>query len=118
MDDAGVAAAANDTYANPPDIDALELEVGHPGLGDEGYIQRRRDLFAVCRARRMASQPPPRIDYSDEEQRIWREVTPTLDPTRFTIRTIARRTARPDPWATFFRRRQDLRPALVALARL
>jgi phenylalanine-4-hydroxylase len=79
MDDAGAAAAGNEAYANPPDIDALELELGHPGLGDEGYIQRRRDLFAVCRAHRMSKQPPPLIDYTDEEQRIWREVTPTLD---------------------------------------
>jgi phenylalanine-4-hydroxylase len=79
MDEAGSAASDNDTYANPPDIDVLELEPGHPGLGDEGYIQRRRELFAVCRAHRLSNQPPPLIDYTAEEQRIWREVTPTLD---------------------------------------
>jgi phenylalanine-4-hydroxylase len=79
MDDTGVAAAANDVYANPPDIDVLELEPGHPGLGDEAYIERRRDLFAVCRAHRLSNQPPPLIQYTDEEQRIWREVSPTLD---------------------------------------
>jgi phenylalanine-4-hydroxylase len=79
MDEAGSAASDNDTYANPPDIDVLELEPGHPGLGDEGYIQRRRELFAVCRAHRLSNQPPPLIDYTAEEQRIWRDVTPTLD---------------------------------------
>jgi phenylalanine-4-hydroxylase len=79
MDETGVAAAANDVYANPPDADVLELEAGHPGLGDEGYIARRHDLFRLCRAARLASQPPPLIDYTGEEQRIWREVTPTLD---------------------------------------
>jgi phenylalanine-4-hydroxylase len=73
------AAAANDVYANPPDIDELELEPGHPGLGDEGYVARRRELFALCRAHRLSNQPPPLIDYTDEEQRIWREVTPKLD---------------------------------------
>ena len=26
----------NDIYAHPPDITALELEPGHPGLGDPG----------------------------------------------------------------------------------
>jgi phenylalanine-4-hydroxylase len=79
MDDTGAAAAANDVYANPPDIDVLELEPGHPGLGDEAYIKRRRDLFAVCRAHRLSNQPPPLIHYTDEEQRIWREVSPALD---------------------------------------
>ena len=48
MDEPGVAATANDVYANPPDVDVLELEPGHPGLGDEGYVARRnrpvRDL--------------------------------------------------------------------------
>jgi phenylalanine-4-hydroxylase len=79
MDDPGVAATANDVYANPPDIDVLELEPGHPGLGDEGYVARRRDLFASCRAARLADEPPPLVAYTAEEQRIWREVTPRLD---------------------------------------
>jgi phenylalanine-4-hydroxylase len=79
MDEAGVGAAANDVYANPPDVDVLDLEPGHPGLGDEGYVARRNDLFGVCRAARLANEPPPLIDYTPEEQRIWREVTPKLD---------------------------------------
>jgi phenylalanine-4-hydroxylase len=69
----------NDVYANPPDATELELEQGHPGLGDEGYVTRRRELFAVCRAARLAGEPPPILDYTAEEERIWREVTPTLD---------------------------------------
>ena len=68
-----------DVYRNPPDVDRLELEPGHPGLGDEGYIRRRHELFARCRAARLDRQPPPLIDYSDEEERIWRQVTPKLD---------------------------------------
>jgi bifunctional non-homologous end joining protein LigD len=48
----------------------------------------------------------------------WSEVRPSLDPTRFTIRTIAARIARPDPWRDFFRRRQPLAPALAAVARM
>jgi phenylalanine-4-hydroxylase len=79
MDEPAVIAANTDIYANPPDIDYLELEAGHPGLGDDGYIQRRRDLFALCRAARLNHEPPPLIEYTDEEQRIWREVTPKLD---------------------------------------
>jgi phenylalanine-4-hydroxylase len=42
-------------------------------------VSRRHELFAVCRAARLTGQPPPLIDYTAEEQRIWREVTPKLD---------------------------------------
>ena len=72
-------AAATDIYANPPDVDQLELEPGHPGLGDEAYLSRRRELFALCREHRLARLGPPIIAYTDEEQRIWREVSPKLD---------------------------------------
>lgn len=70
---------ANDIYANPPDPDALELEDGHPGLGDAAYMARRHELFALCRRHRLERLGPPLIDYLEEEQRIWREVTPKLD---------------------------------------
>lgn len=73
------AETGNDIYANPPDVDHLELEEGHPGLGDEAYIRRRQELFALCREHRLARKGPPIIQYTDEEQRIWREVSPKLD---------------------------------------
>src|SRR5262249_48905299 len=60
-------------------VTELELEPGHPGLGDEGYIQRRKELFALCRKHRLEGLGPPLIDYTPEETRIWREVTPRLD---------------------------------------
>ena len=63
----------------PPDATELELEPGHPGLGDPGYINRRKDLFALCRKHRLEKLGPPIIDYSAEETRIWREVSPKLD---------------------------------------
>src|SRR5947199_7651617 len=63
----------------PPDVTELELEPGHPGLGDEAYIQRRKDLFALCRKHRLERLGPPLIDYTPEETRIWREVSPKLD---------------------------------------
>jgi phenylalanine-4-hydroxylase len=68
-----------DVYRNPPDVDHLELEPGHPGLGDDGYIRRRHELFALCRGARLSRQPPPLIDYNDEEERVWHQVTPKLD---------------------------------------
>src|SRR5438309_2423447 len=63
----------------PPDTTELELEPSHPGLGDEGYIQRRKDLFALCRKHRLERLGPPLVEYTPEETRIWREVSPKLD---------------------------------------
>jgi phenylalanine-4-hydroxylase len=63
----------------PPDVTELELEPGHPGLGDEAYVRRRRDLFALCRRHRLENFGPPIIQYTPEETRIWREVSPKLD---------------------------------------
>src|SRR5688572_32365162 len=66
------------TIIEPTDPDTLELEPGHPGLGDSAYVERRKDLFARCRHHRLAQLGPPRIEYSAEETRIWQEVTPKL----------------------------------------
>src|SRR5947209_12623392 len=63
----------------PPDVTELELEPGHPGLGDEAYIRRRKELFALCRRHRLERLGPPLIQYTAEETRIWREVSPKLD---------------------------------------
>jgi phenylalanine-4-hydroxylase len=63
----------------PPDVTELELEPGHPGLGDEEYIRRRKELFALCRRHRLENLGPPLISYTAEETRIWREVSPKLD---------------------------------------
>ncbi|HYV34157.1 MAG TPA: hypothetical protein VE988_00550 [Gemmataceae bacterium] len=63
----------------PPDTTELELEPGHPGLGDEAYIERRKRLFAICRKHRLEGLGPPLIDYTPEETRIWQQVSPKLD---------------------------------------
>jgi len=57
----------------------LELEPVHPGIGDAAYVARRHELFALCRKYRLGSLGPPIIDYNEEEERIWREVSPRLD---------------------------------------
>ena len=72
-----------DAMVTPPDVTELELEPGHPGLGDEGYIQRRKELFGLCRKHRLENLGPPLIDYNAEETRIWREVSPKLDELHF-----------------------------------
>src|SRR5205823_3126375 len=63
----------------PPDATELELEPGHHGLGDTAYVERRKELFALCRRQRLERLGPPLIDYTPEETRIWREVSPKLD---------------------------------------
>ena len=63
---------------DPHDPDTLELEAGHPGLGDAAYVHRREELFALCRRHRLDHLGPPLVDYTAEETRIWREVTPKL----------------------------------------
>lgn len=68
-----------ETMVKPPDASELELEPGHPGLGDEAYVRRRKDLFALCRKHRLENLGPPLIQYTPEETRIWRDVSPKLD---------------------------------------
>ncbi len=67
------------TMVRPRDVTELELEPGHPGLGDERYIRRRNELFALCRRHRLERLGPPIIPYTPEETRIWRDVSPKLD---------------------------------------
>jgi phenylalanine-4-hydroxylase len=68
-----------EVMVTPPDTTELQLEPGHPGLGDLDYIQRRKSLFALCRKHRLERLGPPLIEYTPEETRIWREVSPKLD---------------------------------------
>ncbi|MCE9532446.1 MAG: phenylalanine 4-monooxygenase [Planctomycetes bacterium] len=68
-----------DSMVTPPDVTELELEAGHPGQGDAEYLQRRKELFALCRKHRLEKLGPPLVNYTDEETRIWREVSPKLD---------------------------------------
>jgi phenylalanine-4-hydroxylase len=67
------------SMVTPMEATELELEPGHPGLGDEQYIARRRELFALCRRHRLERLGPPIVEYTVEETRIWREVSPKLD---------------------------------------
>jgi phenylalanine-4-hydroxylase len=74
----GVAIDAQ-SMVTPADTTEFELEPGHPGLGDEVYIERRKELFSLCRRHRLEHLGPPIIQYTPEETRIWREVSPKLD---------------------------------------
>lgn len=48
----------------------------------------------------------------------WKEVSPELVPSDFNLGNFGERLKKKDPWADFFEARQDLKPALKALARL
>ena len=39
------------TMVTPQEATELELEPGHPGEGDAGYIQRAKELLASCVAK-------------------------------------------------------------------
>lgn len=63
----------------PPDVDKFVLELPHPGEGDHEYIARREHLFDLTRRHRLENLGPPLVEYTPEETRIWREVSPKLD---------------------------------------
>lgn len=63
----------------PPEDEKLVLEPNHPGEHDQEYIKRREYLFDLCRKHRLEELGPPVIEYTPEETRIWREVSPLLD---------------------------------------
>ncbi|MFT3879350.1 MAG: hypothetical protein QM703_06795 [Gemmatales bacterium] len=64
---------------DPADPEILELEANHPGEHDLAYIERRKYLFDLCRRHRLQNLGPPMIEYTPEETRIWREVSPQLE---------------------------------------
>jgi phenylalanine-4-hydroxylase len=62
----------------PPDTTELVLDPGHPGEHDSEYVARRKFLFDLTRRHRLEKLGPPFIDYTAEETRIWRDVSPKL----------------------------------------
>ena len=65
----------------PPEATELELEPGHPGLGDEDYIRRRQELFALCRRHRLERLGPPLMnrDYAELLTLIGKAVAATTE---------------------------------------
>ena len=59
----------------------VEVHLGenHPGFTDPAYRARRGDIAGAALARR-PGDPVPTIDYTDEEQGIWRLVSAELAP--------------------------------------
>ncbi len=56
---------------------SVELGEGHPGLEDPVY-RERRDRIATAAAQWRQGDPPPVIDYTDDEHEVWRAVCADL----------------------------------------
>ncbi len=79
------------------------------------YLDAFRNAFAQTVVAPYSVRRRPRAPVSTPLD--WSEVKPTLKPERFNLGNFERRLAEPDPWASFFRRRQSLKAAITSLAR-
>src|SRR3954452_8523765 len=57
----------------------VHLADDHPGAGDPVYRDRRNEIAAAALAW-SAGDPPPTIDYTDEERAVWQTVCRELAP--------------------------------------
>ena len=78
------------------------------------YLRNNRTNTSVAAFSPRAREPAP-----VSVPIAWDELTPRLDPARFTVRTVPRRLARQrrDPWEEYFRSRQRLTDAALAAVR-
>ncbi len=58
--------------------DELVLPIGHPGVSDLEYLDRRAEIAAASIER--PSGPPPTITYTRGEDEVWRTVCDALSP--------------------------------------
>jgi phenylalanine-4-hydroxylase len=65
----------------------VHLADDHPGANDPAYRRRRAEIAAAALAWR-PGDPPPRIEYTEAEQHVWRTVCSELAPRhrRFAVR--------------------------------
>jgi bifunctional non-homologous end joining protein LigD len=80
------------------------------------YLDPFRNGFAQTVVSPFCVRRHPRAPVSTPLE--WSEVVPKLDPGVFNLKTFAKRLERPDPWADFWKARQDLKPAMKALKKL
>ncbi len=80
------------------------------------YLDPFRNGFAQTVVSPYCVRRHPRASVSTPLE--WSEVVPKLDPGTFNLKTFAKRLEKPDPWADFWKSRQDLKPAIKALKSL
>jgi phenylalanine-4-hydroxylase len=59
--------------------DLVKLDPDHPGFRDAGYRARRNEIARVA-LEYVVGAPVPRIEYSDAEHAVWRQVWERLGP--------------------------------------
>ncbi len=96
--------------------DELTMEFPLANRGGRVYLDPARNGFSQSVAAPWSVRRRPHAPVSVCLE--WSEVRPTLDTSAFTMGNVGALLRRKDPWAGFFRRRQDLRPALRAVARM
>jgi bifunctional non-homologous end joining protein LigD len=90
-----------------PDSATVEMSKGK--RGDRVFVDVLRNAFGQTIVPPYSVRRRPKAPVSTPL--AWDEVTPTLDPSRFNLRTMARRLASSDPWRDFWHHRQAL-PAM------
>ncbi len=56
----------------------LVLDPKHPGLNDKQYVSRRSELFHLARNYRIQNKGIPIVEYTEQENEIWRYVSEKL----------------------------------------
>lgn len=56
----------------------LVLDLKHPGLNDKQYVSRRTELFHLARDYRLHNKGIPIVDYTAQENEIWRYISEQL----------------------------------------
>lgn len=95
---------ARELVARAPELVTTEFSKGR--RGGKVFVDVMRNASAQTIVPPYSARRRPKAPVSTPL--AWDEVSPRLDPSRFNIRTIARRLRRADPWADFWRRRMTL----------
>jgi phenylalanine-4-hydroxylase len=56
-----------------------DLAEGHPGFGDPNYVSRRVQMSNLAKSHTVG-QPIPRVEYTEEEERVWNTVMKEVEP--------------------------------------
>jgi phenylalanine-4-hydroxylase len=71
----------------------VRLDPDHPGFRDPVYRARRNEIARLALKYR-EGEPLPRVDYTEDEQSVWRLTWERLAPLHGRVRRSSRSTAR------------------------
>jgi bifunctional non-homologous end joining protein LigD len=96
--------------------DELTVEHSIAARGQHVYLDPYRNGFGQTVVAPYSVRRRPKAPYSTPL--AWSEVKPSLDPASFNIANFQDRLKKPDPWSDFFKSRQPLAPAIMALQKI